>query len=428
MIRCFQHFCLHKSPHRTLSKLLFNLLSVFSLENFCSHELSSSTLPRKSERLKSIECMIPTSMSSLIKKVEVSKPFSSAPSYEQSAYEAQWKTVLKTGQVQAHLDDLNLFLRDNAFVTATSEPLAIDFELVKIILPILKQLSADLEDLQGFYSKYRHVIRWTNHLQKMLDIPQHEMLVVRLDIELAREVIEKKKEAVSCDADVAASVNKGKGFKQPKGKFNEATTAHPKQKNKAKKIAKNTAAANQPQQKADASANVAPSLIDFRVGFIQKAIKHPDADSLYVSSIDVGESDGLRTVCSGLVKYYPLEAMQERYVVVVCNLKPVNMRGIKSTAMILCGSDDTNVEFVNPPADSKPGDRVFFEGFGDQEPAKQLNPKKKIWEQLQPHFSTNQACEVVFRDNDDKETPLRKLTNAKGQTFKVNSISNATVR
>lgn len=69
--------------------------------------------------------------------------------------------------------------------------------------------------------------------------------------------------------------------------------------------------------------------------------------------------------------------MQERYVVVVCNLKPVNMRGIKSTAMVLCGSNDDKVEFVEPPKDSKAGDKVFFEGFGDEAPMKQLNPKRR---------------------------------------------------
>lgn len=49
--------------------------------------------------------------------------------------------------------------------------------------------------------------------------------------------------------------------------------------------------------------------LDIRVGLITKAQKHPDADSLYVEEIDVGESQP-RTVVSGLVKYIPLEEMQ----------------------------------------------------------------------------------------------------------------------
>ncbi|EOY05214.1 Methionine--tRNA ligase / methionyl-tRNA synthetase / MetRS, putative isoform 3, partial [Theobroma cacao] len=60
--------------------------------------------------------------------------------------------------------------------------------------------------------------------------------------------------------------------------------------------------------------------LDIRVGKIVKAQKHPDADSLYVEEIDVGEAHP-RTVVSGLVKYIPLEEMQNRLVCVLCNLK-----------------------------------------------------------------------------------------------------------
>lgn len=51
------------------------------------------------------------------------------------------------------------------------------------------------------------------------------------------------------------------------------------------------------------------SRLDIRVGLITKVQKHPDADSLYVEEIDVGESS-TRTVVSGLVKYIPIEEMQ----------------------------------------------------------------------------------------------------------------------
>ena len=104
-----------------------------------------------------------------------------------------------------------------------------------------------------------------------------------------------------------------------------------------------------------------------------------------MSTIDMGDAEGPRIVCSGLVKYIPIEEMQKRYVVVVANLKPVTMRGVKSCAMVLCASDAEKVEFVNPPAGSKPGDKIFFEGFNGT-PEKQLNPKKKVWEAVQPHF------------------------------------------
>lgn len=46
--------------------------------------------------------------------------------------------------------------------------------------------------------------------------------------------------------------------------------------------------------------------LDLRVGRILEAKKHPDAEALYVETIDVGEEHP-RTVISGLVKHVPLD-------------------------------------------------------------------------------------------------------------------------
>lgn len=117
--------------------------------------------------------------------------------------------------------------------------------------------------------------------------------------------------------------------------------------------------------------------------------------------------------------------MQKRYVVVVANLKPVKMRGIVSAGMVLCAStpDHTKVEFINPPEGSKPGDKVFFQGY-DDEPDAQLNPKKKVWEQVQPGFTTTDNLEVVYKQ--EGEEP-RVLVNKNGDVFKAGSIKNAFV-
>ena len=91
--------------------------------------------------------------------------------------------------------------------------------------------------------------------------------------------------------------------------------------------------------------------LDLRVGKILSVEKHPEADTLYIESIDVGE-DEPRTIVSGLVNFVPEEEMQDRDVVVICNLKSRNMRGVKSHGMVLCASDEAheNVEPLQPPA------------------------------------------------------------------------------
>lgn len=125
-----------------------------------------------------------------------------------------------------------------------------------------------------------------------------------------------------------------------------------------------------------------PSQIDLRVGKIVSVEKHPDADALYLEKVDFGEADGPRTILSGLVNFVPIEKMQNRMVIGVCNLKPVAMRGIKSYGMLLCATHkdgkDGGVEPVCPPEGSQPGDKVWVEGFEGREPEAVLNPKKKV--------------------------------------------------
>ncbi|GAB5570585.1 aminoacyl tRNA synthase complex-interacting multifunctional protein 1 isoform X1 [Prionailurus iriomotensis] len=139
------------------------------------------------------------------------------------------------------------------------------------------------------------------------------------------------------------------------------------------------------------------SRLDLRVGCIITARKHPDADSLYVEEIDVGET-APRTVVSGLVNHVPLEqiGMQNRMVILLCNLKPAKMRGVISQAMVMCASSPEKVEILAPPTGSVPGDRIVFDAFPG-EPDKELNPKKKIWEQIQPDLCTNDECVATYK-------------------------------
>uniref|UniRef100_A0A8C9DIN1 Aminoacyl tRNA synthetase complex interacting multifunctional protein 1 n=1 Tax=Prolemur simus TaxID=1328070 RepID=A0A8C9DIN1_PROSS len=137
------------------------------------------------------------------------------------------------------------------------------------------------------------------------------------------------------------------------------------------------------------------SRLDLRIGCILSAKKHPDADSLYVEEVDVGEA-APRTVVSGLVNHVPLEEMQNRMVILLCNLKPARMRGVLSQAMLMCASSPEKIEILAPPDGSVPGDRVTFDAFPG-EPDKELNPKKKVWEQIQPDLYTNEDRVATYK-------------------------------
>lgn len=66
----------------------------------------------------------------------------------------------------------------------------------------------------------------------------------------------------------------------------------------------------------------------------------------FSSQVDVGEGKN-RTVVSGLVRFVPVEEMQNRMAVLLCNLKPAKMRGVTSEAMVMCASTPEKVSVVS---------------------------------------------------------------------------------
>ncbi|XP_036776837.1 aminoacyl tRNA synthase complex-interacting multifunctional protein 1 isoform X2 [Manis pentadactyla] len=177
---------------------------------------------------------------------------------------------------------------------------------------------------------------------------------------------------------------------QIKGRGGEEKVKEKTEKKGEKKEKKQQAVAG-----SDNSKPIDVSRLDLRIGCIITARKHPDADSLYVEEVDIGETVP-RTVVSGLVNHVPLEQMQNQMVILLCNLKPAKMRGILSQAMVMCASSPEKVEILAPPTGSVPGDRVTFEAFPG-EPDKELNPKKKIWEQIQSDLYTNEECVATYK-------------------------------
>lgn len=155
------------------------------------------------------------------------------------------------------------------------------------------------------------------------------------------------------------------------------------------------AAAAAPAGKKDEEIGI--DALDCRVGKIVKVGPHPNADALYLEEIDVGEEKP-RQVISGLRNFVPLEQMQDRVVVVVCNLKPAKMRDVMSYGMVLCASDDAHgkVEPVLVPEGVPLGERVMVEGFNGA-PIDEIKPNKKILERLFPDMKTNEAGVPVFK-------------------------------
>ena len=86
--------------------------------------------------------------------------------------------------------------------------------------------------------------------------------------------------------------------------------------------------------------------VQLRVGEIVEAEKVKKANKLLKFSVKIG--DEIRTIVSGIAKYYTPEEMVGKQVVVVSNLKPAKLCGIESQGMLLCACTDDELTLVTP--------------------------------------------------------------------------------
>ncbi len=140
---------------------------------------------------------------------------------------------------------------------------------------------------------------------------------------------------------------------------------------------------------------------------------HPEAEKLYVEKIDCGESEP-RTIVSGLVPHYREDELLGRNVVVVANLKPTKLRGIKSMGMILAAEDKEGKVEVIFPEGCEPGSPVLLESD---------NREKREYKKLK----ASRFFEIPLRTEDNivktGDTPL--VVN--GEQLKTVSVSNGEV-
>ena len=73
--------------------------------------------------------------------------------------------------------------------------------------------------------------------------------------------------------------------------------------------------------------------VELRVARIVAAEAVPKADKLFRIDVDLGYER--RTIVSGIREYYKAEDLVGKTIIVVCNLKPVKLRGVESRGMLL---------------------------------------------------------------------------------------------
>ncbi len=99
------------------------------------------------------------------------------------------------------------------------------------------------------------------------------------------------------------------------------------------------------------------SKLDLRVATVLECEEVKKSDKLLKFSLKVGNET--RTVVSGIKKHYKPEDLIGKQVIMICNLKPVKLKGILSEGMILCAEDGDNLQLLRPFSDIDDGAKIY---------------------------------------------------------------------
>ncbi len=98
--------------------------------------------------------------------------------------------------------------------------------------------------------------------------------------------------------------------------------------------------------------------VELKTGKVVAVEDHPDADKLVIVRVDVGE-DRPRTLVAGLKDYYTAEELEGRTIVVVTNLEPAQLRGVRSEGMLLAAQEGEDVVLLTLDREVAPGSPVL---------------------------------------------------------------------
>ncbi len=96
--------------------------------------------------------------------------------------------------------------------------------------------------------------------------------------------------------------------------------------------------------------------MELKVALIKEAADHPNADKLYVLTVDAG--DVTKQIVAGIKRGYTKEELVGKYIVIVNNLQPAVLRGVESQGMLLAASDGDVIAVLSPEKNVKPGSPV----------------------------------------------------------------------
>ncbi|KAK8883255.1 hypothetical protein M9Y10_045906 [Tritrichomonas musculus] len=257
----------------------------------------------------------------------------------------------KVLDIKSTIGQISTHLKSCSFVASPSELTMADVLLALALYPAAQQFTNEERE-----KSFVDLVRWLIFINNLLGNPLPQLPVPNIEFKFGSN-------KQNQNAHKPAPGPKQPGQQPAEGKGKKAQKK-PQQ--------------NAPKQEEDTRDPF--SWIDVRIGKIVKVWPHPNADTLYCEEIDVGNGV-IKHVVTGVRNYVPIEEMQDRHVVVFCNIKPSKIRGQPSESMVFAGSnaDHSVVELLDPPADAPIGTRIVCGDFVQGE-VPGVDKKGKYWE------------------------------------------------
>ena len=96
--------------------------------------------------------------------------------------------------------------------------------------------------------------------------------------------------------------------------------------------------------------------MEIKVGEVKEVKEHPNANKLYILTVDIGGQ--LRQLVAGIKEYYQPNELLNKQIVVVANLEPAIIRGVKSEGMLLAAQDENSISVLTIDKPVKSGSLV----------------------------------------------------------------------
>ncbi|MBL7071789.1 MAG: hypothetical protein ISS26_06440 [Candidatus Omnitrophica bacterium] len=93
--------------------------------------------------------------------------------------------------------------------------------------------------------------------------------------------------------------------------------------------------------------------LDIRTAKVTDVRDHPDADRLLIVEVDTG--DEKKEIVAGIKKFYSKDDLMGKDIVMINNLEPATIRGVRSNGMLLVAQDGNGIVILKPEKPTNPG-------------------------------------------------------------------------